>query len=70
MPLKIQEAKRVCAEDVVPFSDDFAGGYYVFPIKDGEVMESVCYWNTDGGLVPTPFKNVFEYVARFAYSAA
>jgi hypothetical protein len=55
---------------LLPFSDDFAGGLYVFRLDDGESQESVHYWNIEDGLVNTGIANIFEFVARYAYEPA
>jgi hypothetical protein len=67
---KRDEARKYLPAHLLPFSDDFAGGMYVLEIVGGQAMEPVLYWNDDGGVVPTKFANVFEFVARYAYEAA
>lgn len=67
---RLDEVREYLPTHVLPFSDDFAGGLYVFEVVDGQGMEPVLYWNEDGGLVPTKFANALEFVARYAYEAA
>jgi hypothetical protein len=55
--------------NLLPFSDDFTGGWYVFKVDDSQAREAVFYWNADGGLVETNFNDVLEFVARYAYEA-
>lgn len=70
LPLKHGEASRYLPEGLLAFSDDGAGGYYVFQVLSGQAQEAVCYWNQDGGESPTEFKDVIEFVARYAYEPA
>ena len=70
LPNKQMEAGQWLPEGLLAFSDDFAGGNYVFKVVGGEAHESVFYWNTDGGASPTEFKDVIEFVARHAYHPA
>jgi len=69
LPRKHREALRYLPGGLLAFSDDFSGGYYVFQVANACAQEKVVYWNTDGGLVPTMFSNVLEFVARYAYRA-
>ncbi len=64
------EAAMYLPDKLLPFSDDYAGGLYVFKIVEEGVPEAVYYWNTDGGLTKTEFSNVLEFVARYAYEPA
>jgi len=68
--VRLDEVRGYLPAHVLPFSDDFAGGLYVLEVVGGQAMEPVLYWNDDGGLVPTEFANVLEFVARYAYEAA
>jgi hypothetical protein len=70
LPARNADAASYLPEGLLPFSDDFAGGLYVFEIKGGLAEERVFYWNQDGGLVPTDFCDVFEFVAKHAYEPA
>jgi hypothetical protein len=70
LPSRREEASSYLPSDLLPFSDDFSGGLYVFKVKDREAQKSVYYWNSDGGLVETKFADVFEFVARYAYEPA
>lgn len=70
LPRQKEEASSYLSKDLLPFSDDFAGGLYVFKIDEDNVLEPVYYWNSDGGLVETVFTDVFEFVARYAYEPA
>lgn len=70
LPLKQGEASRYLPEGLLAFSDDFAGGYYVFKVLNGLAQEAVYYWNQDGGESPTEFKSVVEFVVRYAYEPA
>lgn len=68
LPKKQSEVAWYLPSDMLAFSDDFAGGNYVLKVHGGQALESVFYWNQDGGLVSTPFENVLEFVARWGYS--
>lgn len=70
LPVKQREASRYLPEGLLAFSDDFAGGNYVFKVLNGQAQEAVFYWNQDGGVSPTEFKDVLEFVARYAYEPA
>lgn len=70
LPLKQSEASQYLPDGVLAFSDDFAGGNYVFKVLNGQAQDVVFYWNQDGGESPTDFGNVFEFVARYAYEPA
>lgn len=68
---KLKEAMGYGLPDwLIPFSEDYAGGYYVFTRKGETALDQVSYWNPDGGLVATEHSNVFEFVARYAYEPA
>lgn len=66
---KYEESKRWLRGRFLPFSDDFAGGLYLLEIVDGQAHEPVLYFNTDGGIKPTEFATIFDYIARYAYKA-
>jgi hypothetical protein len=70
LPVKQGEASRCLPEGLLAFSDDGAGGYYVFKVLNGQAQEAVFYWNQDGGESPTEFQDVIEFVARYAYEPA
>jgi hypothetical protein len=70
LPNKQRKARNYLPEGLLAFSDDFAGGNYVLKIVDGEAQEAVFYWNDDGGEAPTEFKDIVEFVARYAYEPA
>jgi hypothetical protein len=70
LPNKQRKARKWLPEGLLAFSDDFAGGNYVFKVVDGEAQEAVFYWNIDGGECPTEFKDIMEFVARYAYEPA
>ncbi len=70
LPARKEEASIYLPNNLLPFSDDSAGGLYVLKVMDGSAEESVCYWNNDGGLVSTAFANIFDFVARYAYESA
>lgn len=67
LPDRQAEASKYLPEGLLAFSDDFAGGLYVLQKTEGHTEDQVLYWNRDGGLVKTQFKNILEYVARHAY---
>ncbi len=70
LPAKNDDAAAYLPPGLLAFSDDYAGGYYVFKVIDGQAGESVFYWNVDGGLAETEFDDVLEFVARYAYEPA
>jgi hypothetical protein len=70
LPLKQNEASRYLPEGLLAFSDDFAGGTYVLKVLNRQAQEAVFYWNQDGGLSPTEFSDVIEFVGRYAYEPA
>jgi hypothetical protein len=70
LPNRQAEASSYLPEGLLPFSDDFAGGLYVLKTGEGKAEDPVFYWNQDGGLVPTDFRDVLEFVARHAYEPA
>lgn len=57
-------------DELIAFSEDYAGGYYVLPRNGDTASDHVSYWNPDGGLVATEYSSVFEFVARYAYEPA
>ena len=68
---KLKDAMNYGLPDgVIPFSEDYAGGYYVFTKNGMTALNQVSYWNPDGGLVATEYSSVFEFVARYAYEPA
>jgi SMI1-KNR4 cell-wall len=66
---KIVETNGYLPANLMPFSDDFAGGLYVLKVTNGQAHEPVMYWNEDGGLLPTEFGDVLEFIARYAFGA-
>ena len=70
LPLRQGEAIRYLPEGLLALSDDFAGGNYVLKVMNGQAQEAVYYWNENGGESPTEFKDVIEFVARYAYEPA
>lgn len=64
------ESLRCLPPELLAFSDDFAGGYYVFKIGGGSGEDSIFHWNMDGGLQKTSFNDLFEFVVRYAYEPA
>jgi SMI1-KNR4 cell-wall len=70
LPKEESKSRRYLPKGLLPFSDDFAGGNYVFKVVAGVAQEAVFYWNTDGGESPTEFKDIMEFVARYAYEPA
>lgn len=70
LPHRQVEISTYLPEGLLPFSDDFAGGLYVLKTNGEKAHDQVFYWNQDGGLVPTEYKDIFEFVAKHAYEAA
>lgn len=70
LPRRITESSSYLPGGLLPFSDDYSGGLYVFQIRDGQVLSVPKYWNHDGGVVETRFRNIFEFIARYAYESA
>jgi hypothetical protein len=70
LPVQAARAQQFLPQNLLPFSDDFAGGYFVFRIVDGRCEEKVLYWNTDGGLIETQYKDALDYIAACAYEPA
>lgn len=70
LPARQADALSYLPEGLLPFSDDFAGGLYVLKVKGGRAQEPVFYWNQDGGLMPTDFDDVLEFIAKHAYESA
>lgn len=70
LPLKREELVGYLPPDLLAFSDDGAGGFYVLKINEQQAEPSVFYWNQDGGLVETEFDSVLEYIVRYAYEPA
>jgi SMI1-KNR4 cell-wall len=64
---QLDEARAYLPAGLLPFSDDGAGGMYVLRVSDGRAEEPVMYWHEDGGLVPTRFGDVLDFVARYAF---
>jgi hypothetical protein len=64
---KYNEAKSYLPTDLLPFSDDFAGGVYAFHIEGKTAKDKILYWNTDGGTSETDFNDIFEYLVNQAY---
>lgn len=67
---RVMQARAYLPTHLLPFSDDFAGGLYVFEIAEGQASEAVWYWNGDGGLTRTEFSDVLQFIARYAYQPA
>jgi hypothetical protein len=70
LPNQQSKASRYLPDGLLAFSDDYAGGNYVFKVVDGEAQEAVFYWHTDGSESSTKFKDMMEFVARYAYEPA
>lgn len=70
LPKKQAEASSYLPSGLLAVSDDYAGGNYVLKLTDDRVLAPVFYWNQDGGLVPTSFSNILEFIARYAYNPA
>lgn len=70
LPAKLIEASAYLPSGLLPFSDDNAGGLYVFKIVEGKADEIIYYWNADGGLVGTKYGDIMEFIARLAYEPA
>lgn len=77
LPGQHMKARRYLPKGLLAFSDDLAGGHYVFKIVDGKAEDDVFYWNMGhGGLSPTPFRNMMEFkdmmefVTHHAYEPA
>lgn len=70
LPRKQAEASAYLPPNLLIASDDFAGGAYVWVVEDGKAAERICYWHRDGGLTPTQFENVLDFLGKFAYEAA
>lgn len=68
LPTRASDASRYLPQELLPVSDDFAGGLYVFKIDNGIAGEEIFYWNDDGGLTSTAFHDVFEFLASCAYN--
>lgn len=69
LPEKCAEAADYLPPGLLPFSDDYAGGLYVFKVHAGHADDRVFYWNADGGLVATQFENLLQFIARYAYES-
>jgi len=68
---KLEELHDTLPQGYLPFSDDNAGGYYVLKVQNGEVKDRVFYWNyEEQDLRETPFSDILEFVARYAYEPA
>lgn len=67
---RFDEERPLLPPGLLPFSDDHAGGLYVFEIIDGQANEPVLYWNSDGEIRQTQFGNALEFIARYAYQPA
>jgi hypothetical protein len=66
-----QKAARRLPSGLLAFSDDFAGGNYVFRVVDGAAEDAVLYWDHDRRAIePTAFPDILEFVARYAYRPA
>lgn len=70
LPRKQEEVSSYLPTQLLAVSDDFAGGLYVLRVAEGRAQDPVLYWNGDGGLSPTEFANVLEFVSRYAYHSA
>jgi hypothetical protein len=67
LPKRNADHRAYLPKEVIAFSDDFAGGLYVFKCSASALSDAVYYWNSDGGLVATEFRDLFEFVAANAY---
>lgn len=70
LPRKVREAAQYLPDELLPFSDDSAGGYYAFRVSNGQPRDRVSYWNYDGGIVETEFNDMLDFIARYAYEPA
>ncbi|MCW1916970.1 SMI1/KNR4 family protein [Luteolibacter sp. GHJ8] len=70
LPMRREESRNYLPDDLVPFSDDGAGGLYVMKVSGQALGDAVFYWNQDGGLDTTEFEDILEFIARYAYAAA
>jgi hypothetical protein len=65
-----QQAAAGLPDGLVPFSDDFAGGLYVFRCAAGNRGDTVFYWTHEDGISRTEFPDIFSFLARYAFSPA
>lgn len=71
LPFKMPEIRRVVGENLLVFSDDYAGGYYGFHLDEGRAVERVIYWDHETQqCVDTDFADILEFVARYAFDPA
>jgi hypothetical protein len=71
LPFKMSEIRRVVGNNLLIFSDDYAGGYYGFHLHEGRAAERVMYWDHETQeCVDTDFADILEFVARYAFDSA
>lgn len=70
LPTRCEESRNYLPDGFVPFSDDGTGGLYVLKVSGQYLEDTVYYWNQDGGLSTTEFEDIFDFIARYAYTAA
>ena len=67
LPIKVAEARSYgLPDDVIPFFDDYSGGYYCFQKNE----ERVSYWNQLDGVNHTEYEDLFSFLARYAFEPA
>jgi len=71
LPSRLDAVARYLPSGLVPFSDDYAGGFYVWrATPDRSIDEAVWYWNFDGGLVNTDYLSLLDFLAAHAYDCS
>lgn len=62
-------ASQFLPEGCIVISEDNAGGCYFVRVQDGEISDSIWYWNLDREPARLKFSNIYEFVAENAYHA-
>jgi hypothetical protein len=72
IPMRAEEAwAQGLPKELLPFSDDATGGFYVFRVDAGVADDRVLYWDHDASSAePTEFADALEYLRRFAFEPA
>lgn len=68
LPLQYAKASHYLPKDILPISDDFCGGHYVYTIANGIASDRLYYWNTDGGTIRTEYITLYDFIVQEGYS--
>lgn len=64
-------SRPLLGDDLLPFSENFAGDYYVFKVTNGHASDAVWLWDHESATVrATRFQDALEFIAKTAFEPA